>query len=543
MPLDTIKITKINKPIVLMILDGWGLSPTWGGNAIAMNNPPNINSYWRHYHHTVLQAFQTISRETYTLANSEIGHASLGSGRMIKPDFEDINEAIENKSFFQNSVLKEAIAKVKEKGASLHLLGLLSDGGVHSHINHLYALLEMAKKEKCPKVYIHVITDGRDTGSTSAIKYLTDLNEKCKKIGLGEIATISGRYYAMDRNKNWKLIESAYRAQVYGKGRAEKDPLQAISNLYRDGYTDEFIIPTVISKNNKPVGLIKNGDSVIFFNFRADRAQELTRAYVDPALYKSLFMRKYRLLNIDFMSLTDYKLNIPGINISFPSGKIDTTLAKILSNHSLKQLHIAESEKKAHVTYFFNGGYEKPFAGEDDIIVESPKVSSYDQKPEMAAREITEKTLSAINSGKYDFILINFANVDMIGHTGNIIAASKAVEIVDKSVGKIVEKTLSQGGIAMITADHGNIEQMVSLHKLEKDPETIHSLNPVPFIAIGSEFKKNLFKSAIKSNELLLSEIISTKHTLADVAPTVLKLYNIAKPSDMTGRSLLGELE
>ena len=543
MALDSVLYNKIPKPVLLIILDGWGLSPNWGGNAISMNNPSNINKYWRNYQHTILQAFKPVAGDIGIVANSEIGHASIGTGRLVEPDINDINTTIKNKSFFQNQVLLDACQNVIDNNSSLHFIGLASDGAVHSYINHLYALLEMAKIKKINKVFIHIITDGRDVPSTSAIKYITDVQNKISELGVGQIASIVGRHYAMDRNGAWDRIEIAYKAQVYGEGRKESSPLEAVSHVYRDGFTDEFFPPTVITKNGKAIGKINDKDSVIFFNTRADRARELTRAYCDPKVFRSFVGRKYKLLKIFFATFTDYKLELPHVEILFPSAKIDSNLAKILSNHNYKQLHVAESEKYAHITYFFNGGYEEPFNNEDRIIVKSPKSISYAQNPEMSAEELTKKTLSAIKSKKYDFIVINYANVDMIGHTGNILAASKAVEIVDKNVAKLVDETLKQDGVVMITADHGNAEQMVSVQANNLDRETLHTLNPVPFIFISKNQSKNLIKSASEPKRLLLSEIITSSNTLADVAPTILEIFKIAKPTDMTGKSLLNRLQ
>lgn len=542
MAVDSIKTNNKYKPIILLILDGWGLSPSWGGNAIAMNNPPNINSYWRQYPHKILQAFQPVDGESSGVGNSEIGHASIGTGRMVEQDLTDINKCISDGSFYSNPVLVEACKKALENNSALHLLGLVSDGSVHSHINHLYALLKLAKIQKVNKVYIHAITDGRDVSATSAIQFITDIEKKIEEVGVGEIATICGRDYAMDRNDNWEKIEAEYKALIQGIGRIESEPLKAISNLYREGFTDEFIPPTIIHKNNKPIATVRNGDSIIFFNFRADRARELTRAFCDERIFKSLIKRKYPTLNCDFVSMTDYKLNLNNLEVAFASAKIDSNLAKIISDHQMNQLHIAESEKYAHVTYFFNGGQEESYSGEDRIIIKSNNSVPYDQKPEMGSEQITKKTVDAIKSKKYDFILVNFANVDMVGHTGNILAASKAVEIVDKSVSKIVEASLKQNGLVIITADHGNAEQMLNTDT-SSDPETMHSLNPVPFIIIGNGLKKNLLTSANSAHKFLLSDILSSSNTLADVAPTILEIMNIAKPTDMTGTSLLNSLE
>lgn len=542
MPLDTIKINKKYKPIVLIILDGWGISPSWGGNAIAMNNPPNINSYWRLYPHKILQAFQPIAGEIGNVANSEIGHASIGTGRMIDQDLNEINQTIKNKSFYINRVLLDTCRNCKENSSSLHIIGLASEGSVHSHINHLYALLELAKKKNLKNVFIHVITDGRDSEATSAIHYLTEIFNKTREIGIGKIASICGRFYAMDRNKNYDRTELAFKAQAMGVGRHESDPLKAISKFYKEGFTDEFIPASVITENGKPIGKIKNNDSVIDFNIRADRSRQLVQAYLDSKIYRHLFSRKIPLIKLFFVTMTDYNLSLKNLNVAYPSGKIESNLSKILSDHGLKQLHIAETEKYAHVTYFFNGGQEEAYAQEERIIVPSLKVTSYDQKPEMSAGLITQNAVHAVKSGKYDFILINFANVDMVGHTGNILAATKAVEVVDKCVAKIVNETLIKDGIVIITADHGNAEQMINVSVKNQENETLHSLNPVPFILIGNNFKKNLFKSATKNN-FLLSDILASKNSLADITPTILNILDINKPTDMTGQSMLNYLE
>ena len=539
MSIDTIKSSKKIRSVTMLILDGWGLSPSWGGNAIAMNNPPNITSFWRKYPHKILHAFRPIAGESKNVANSEIGHASISTGRMINQDITDINASIKNGSFYHNTVLFDAIYNTKENNSNLHLIGMISDGAVHSHINHLYALLKLAKTQNIKNVYIHAILDGRDVESNTAIKFIHDLEEKITKIGVGKIATLCGRYFAMDRNENWKQIETFYRSLILREGRQEKDPLPAISKLYREGFSDEFVPPIILSTDGK----IKNKDSVIVFNYRADRVRQLTQAFCDKKVFSALFARKYPLLDINFTTMTNYKLPLPNVNIAFASAIIQSNISKILSDHGYKQLHAAESEKYAHVTYFFNGGQEEPYSGEDRLIVKSPKVASYNLKPEMSAYELTAKLVSNITSKKYQFIVANFANVDMVGHTGDILAASRAVEAVDKCVGKIANEVLKSDGVMIITADHGNAEQMLTLKTFSMDLETLHSLNPVPFILVDKTRQKNLFKNVSKPENFILSDILSSTNTLADVAPSILELFGIAKPTDMTGHSLLGELE
>ena len=533
---------KEKKLVVLLILDGWGLSPTWGGNAIAMNNPKNINGFWRQYPHAILHAFKPIAGASQNVANSEIGHASIGTGRMINQDITDIDQSIKDSSFYENQQLIDACQNAKDNNSSLHLIGMISDGAVHSHINHLYALLKLAKKEGVKDVYIHAILDGRDVEPNSALKYLNDLENKIIEIGIGKIATLCGRYYAMDRNKNWKLIEEFYKALVKRVGRKESDPLKAISEIYREGLSDEFIPPIIIFSKNPQLSTIKSKDSVVLFNYRADRIRELMQAFVDKKVFRGVISRKYPLLDIHITSMTDYKLSNSKINIAFPSTYIESNISKIISDHGLNQLHAAESEKYAHVTYFFNGGQESSYANEDRIIVESPHKVNYAESPEMSAYKLTNKLISAIRSKKYSFIVANLANVDMIGHTGDILAASKAVQVVDECVGKIVKEIAKLDGITIITADHGNAEQMVTINSMQKDLETLHSLNPVPFILIGKNYRKHLFSTISKPNEFILSDILSTTDSLADIAPTILDLFNIAKPTDMTGHSLLKEL-
>lgn len=529
------------KPVVLLILDGWGLSPSWGGNAISMNNPPTMNMLWRDYPHLILQAFRKVAGPSGKVGSSEIGHASIGTGRIVEQDLTEISKSITSGQFFDNEVLKNACHYTNDKNGTLHLIGLLSDGAIHSHIDHLFALLKLAKKEKVKRVVIHVITDGRDSEKESAIIYLEQLEKAIENIGIGKIATICGRFYAMDRDENFDRTTKAYEAQVMGKGKYATSAIAAVKDAYKNNFTDENIPPYIITDNNKPVATISTHDAVIFYNFRADRARQLTRFYRDKNYLKQLFWRKYNVQDLYFVTLTDYRLPSLPLYIGFPSAVIESTLAGILADHGFLQLHIAESEKKAHVTYFFNGGNIATYPGERDLIVPSPKVRSYEEKPEMSAGEITDRILEAIINKKYDFVVANFANVDMIGHTGNMEAAAKAISLVDQSIKKIMEAVLKHNACLIITADHGNAEQMI--HLSHGDTETMHTLNPVPLIFVTPNDKKNLIKSALVPTKGFLDEIIHTPYTLADIAPTILELFDVAKPQEMTGNSLLDKLE
>jgi len=531
------------KPILLLILDGWGLSPGWGGNAISMSEPENFNKLWRNYPHQVLQALaNVVDPLTGTVGSSEVGHASIGTGRMVLQDLTEINEAISRGSFYNNQVLLEAIGQAKTRNSALHLIGLVSNGGVHSHIEHLFALLELAKKSSLEKVYIHVITDGYDTDPLSALGFVDQVERKIKELGIGEIATIIGRYYAMDRDNNWERIEKAYKLQTLSKGYQAISAHNAISNAYQNGYKDPFIPPTVILRDQKPVAKVENNDSVIFFNFRADRARELTRAYTDKNCFRSFALfRKFPLLKLFFVSLTSYRLpNLP-IHVAFSPSEIGSSLAKIISDHGYRQLHLAESEKYAHISYFFNGGVEAPFPNEDRILVPSLKISFYAEKPEMQINQLTREITRQIKAKKYEFIVANIPNVDMVGHSGDILATQEAVHKVDEALGIIYNSITDNNGILMITADHGNAEQMNALSK--NLSETKHNLNPVPFILVTPDNKKDLLASALSPVKGLLPEIISSKYSLADIAPTILEILGVAKPAEMTGKSLLGELK
>ena len=493
--------------ILLAILDGWGYTNQKIGNAIYYANTPNMDKYMRCYPHSFLQTSGlAVGLPEGQMGNSEVGHINIGAGRIVYQDSMRILKAIKDGSFFKNSVLKKAMEKARE--AKLHLIGIIGNGGVHAMMPHLYALLEMAKKEGVKDVAIHCFLDGRDTPPKSAIQHINELEEKLKEIGIGRIASVVGRYYAMDRDKRWDRTKRAYDLLTMAKGRKAKNAIEAIKIAYEMGESDEFVKPTVITGD-----IVKDGDIVIFFNFRPDRARQLSHAFVDENFDK--FERKK--LKIHFVALTEY---FDGINAAFKKEEIKNTLGEVISKHGLKQLRIAETEKYAHVTFFFNGGREEPFEGEERCLIPSPKVATYDLKPEMSAHGVTEELIKRIEEKKYDFIVLNYANPDMVGHTGVWAAAIKAVETVDKCIGKVVDAVLKHHGIAIITADHGNAEEMFDE---EGKPKTAHTTNPVPFIIIGAG------KLKIKNGNL------------GDIAPTILHLMNIQKPDEMTGKSLIIE--
>lgn len=499
-------------PTTLIIMDGFGLTDERRGNAIAAAQTPNLDKLLSEYAHTKLQASGLdVGLPAGQMGNSEVGHTNIGGGRVVFQDLPRITESINDKSFFENPALLHAMQSCKEKDTSLHLLGLLSNGGVHSHNTHLWALLKMAREQGLKKVYIHAFLDGRDVSPTSGAEFVAEAVEKCREIGVGEIATICGRYYAMDRDKRWERVEQAYDVMVYGEGATHKsDPVEAVKDSYEKGITDEFVEPVVCNQD----GCISDNDSVIFFNFRPDRAREITRALVDPDF--SGFTHQY--FPLTFVCFTEYDATMPNVEVAFPRIAVQNGMGEYLSKMGLTQLRIAETEKYAHVTFFFNGGCETVFPGEDRVLVPSPKVATYDLQPEMSAPEVCSKCVERIESGAYDVIVLNFANCDMVGHTGVFEAAVKAVETVDECVGKVVETTLKMGGIAMVTADHGNAEVM-----LQKDgsPMTAHTTNPVPFILCGA------------GSEL------RTDGRLADIAPTILDVLGLERPPEMTGRTLI----
>ena len=506
-----------DKLTMLMILDGFGINENDNANAIKIANTPNIDR--------LMKTCPTCKMYTSGLnvglpdgqmGNSEVGHTNIGAGRIVYQELTRITKSIEDGDFFSNPEFVKAIEYCKEHNSKLHIMGLLSDGGVHSHIRHLYALLELAKRKDFENVYVHCFMDGRDTPPSSGETYITELESKMKEKGVGKIATISGRFYSMDRDKRWQRIEKAYRALVYGEGEKATSAITAIEDSYQKDVFDEFMLPTVIMNGNEPVAKIEKNDAVIFFNYRTDRAREITRTLVDKDFNE---FEANKDLNLFYVCMTTYDETMPNVVVAFKQEDLKNTFGEYVSNQGLKQLRIAETEKYAHVTFFFNGGKEEQYEGEDRILVPSPKVETYDMKPEMSAYEVTEKLLDAINSKKYDTIILNYANPDMVGHTGNLEAAVKAVETVDECVGKVVEAVEAQNGVLIITADHGNIEQMVDYKTGE--PHTAHTTNPVPLMLVGME------------NVKLRDGI------LADLAPTMLDIMNLEKPKEMTGKSII----
>ena len=507
------------KPVVLMILDGYGLSEEKRGNAVGKANTPVMDDLMANYPFVHGHASgEAVGLPEGQMGNSEVGHLNIGAGRVVYQDLTRISKAIEDGSFFKNEALLKAMENCKKNGSTLHICGLLSDGGVHSYNKHLYAILEMAEKEGLGSVQIHAFTDGRDTDPKSGINYVKELEAEIKKIGVGKISTITGRYYAMDRDNRWDRVEQAYRCMTEGKGVFAFSPEMAVYQSYEDGETDEFIRPTVISSSSGKVHCVEDGDSLVCINFRPDRAREITRAFCDDDF--THFDRGPR-KDIVYVCMTDYDVTIPNKLVAFEDKEIKNTLGEVISKAGLKQLRTAETEKYAHVTFFFNGGVEEPNEGEDRILVKSPKVATYDLKPEMSAYEVCDKLVAAIKSDKYDVIVINFANPDMVGHTGVIEAAVKAIEAVDECVGKAYEALKEADGQMFICADHGNAEYMID--EETKEPFTAHTTNPVPFILVNAD-------PAYKLKE---------DGCLADIAPTLIELMGMEQPAEMTGTSLL----
>ncbi len=499
-------------PTTLIIMDGFGLSGEQRGNAIRAAKTPRLNQFFSEYPCTSLSASGLdVGLPEGQMGNSEVGHTNIGGGRVVFQDLPRISRSIDDGSFFQNSAYLHAMDTCLEKGTSLHLMGLLSNGGVHSHIQHLFALLKMAKDKGLKKVYIHAFLDGRDVSPTSGVDFVAQTVEKCKELGIGKIATVMGRYYAMDRDKRWDRVELAYDAMVYGESASSNpNPVAAVKDSYAKDVTDEFVEPVVCDSE----GTIGDNDSVIFFNFRPDRAREITRSLVDPDF--DGFTHQH--FPLTFVCNTEYDATMPNVEVAYPRIHVENGLGEYLSHMGMTQLRIAETEKYAHVTFFFNGGVETVFPGEDRVLVPSPKVATYDLQPEMSAPEVCRKCVERIESGMYDVIILNFANCDMVGHTGIFDAAVKAVETVDECVGKVVDATLKMGGIAMITADHGNAEQML---QSDDGPMTAHTTNLVPFIlcGAGSELRKD--------------------GRLADIAPTILDVLGLQCPPEMTGKTLI----
>lgn len=505
------------RPLALIIMDGYGISAETKGNAVASARKPNIDRLMRKYPNTTIAASGlAVGLPKGQMGNSEVGHLNLGAGRVVYQDYTRINLAVEENKLKENSVLKEVMDKARANSRKLHFLGLLSDGGVHSHNTHLYALLLMAKEMGLKEVYVHAVLDGRDVPPKSALAYFMELDSKIRTIGIGRVATIAGRYYTMDRDKRWERVEQGYRVMTEGSGYRAGTPEKAVTDGYARGESDEFLKPTIVD----PRGLIEDGDCIIFFNFRPDRAREITHAFVDPDF------REFKRANIkvNFVCMTQYDATISA-PVAFAAEDRDDTLGEIISQAGLKQLRIAETEKYAHVTYFFNGGKEKPNPAEDRVLIPSPKVATYDLQPEMSAYQVTDAVVERIRSGNHSLIILNFANPDMVGHTGIFGAAVKAVETVDACVGRVVDEVLAQRGAVLLIADHGNAEKMIDL--ATGQPHTAHTTNPVPFVLIlddGLEYR--LREGGI----------------LADVAPTILELMGIPVPKAMTGKSLINSV-
>jgi len=506
------------KKVLLIVLDGWGYSKSEKGNAINLANTHNMDSYYRDYPWALLNASgEAVGLPPGQMGNSEVGHLNLGAGRIVYQELTRIGKSIETGEFYDNPVLLSAMKKANEKKSSLHLMGLVSDGGVHSHFGHLTALLEMARRQKVEKVFVHAILDGRDTIPFGARPFLEELESLAQKRQNGYVASLSGRYYAMDRDQRWDRIEKAYRAYTSGEGLKAAGALEALERAYERGEGDEFVKPTVIvGSSGKPLSLIKSEDSVIFFNFRPDRARQIIRSFIDHDFNE--FSRGTNPVNPYYVTMTNYDRNF-NIPAAFTLDDLKATLGEIYSGRGFRQMRVAETEKYAHVTFFFNGGRENPFPGEERILVPSPKVATYDLQPEMSAPGVAAKIIETVKDGKYELIVSNFANADMVGHSGDIEATIKAVETVDRVLGEIVQVALASEWAVIISADHGNAEEMLDG---EGDTLTAHSANPVPFILLGSD------------------HVTLVDHgILADVAPTILDLAGIEVPPEMTGRSLL----
>jgi len=508
----------MKKPTVLLILDGYGERKEKDGNAIALANTPVMDKLKKEFPYVEGQASGLfVGLPDGQMGNSEVGHMNMGAGRIVYQELTRITKAIEDGDFFENKALKEAVEHCKKENSALHFMGLVSSGGVHSHIGHIYGLLELAKRAGLKKVYLHAFLDGRDTPPDSGKSFLMDVEKKMQELGVGEIATISGRYYAMDRDKNYDRVEKAYRAMVDGTGEKASSVEEAIDASYAKKVYDEFVLPTVIEKDGA-VHTVSDGDAMIFFNFRPDRAREICHAFCDDEF--NFFNRGAR-KKVFFVCFTDYDPTIPNKRVAFEKEEIHNTLGEVVSNLGKNQLRIAETEKYAHVTFFFNGGKEEPYENEDRILVPSPKeVPTYDLKPEMSCYTVTEKLTEAIRSGKYDLVVANFANPDMVGHTGVLSAAIKAIEVVDECMGKVVDAVESMHGNIFILADHGNADIMID--EKTGEPYTAHTTNPVPFILVSDEKHK-----------------LREGGCLADVAPTLLELMGIPQPKEMTGKSLL----
>ncbi len=512
-------------PYAIIIMDGYGLAEKGAGNAISLNGSKNVNALIKEYPSSTLGASgMSVGLPDGQMGNSEVGHLNMGAGRIVYQDLTKITKAISDGEFFDNPALIKAMDNAKHNNKKLHLYGLMSDGGVHSHITHVYALLKMAKMRGLEQCFVHCFMDGRDVSPTSGADFVKSLQAEMNKIGIGKVADVCGRYYAMDRDNNWDRIEKAYDMLTLGEGVHTDDPVKAIVQSYSDGVTDEFIKPTKVYENGKPVGLIEKGDSVICFNFRPDRARQITRAvsqkdFIVPK--GTAFERKTGWLDPVYVCFTVYDATYQNVEIAFPKTSMDNTLGEYLAKQGKKQLRIAETEKYAHVTFFFNGGIEQPNENEVRDLIPSPKVATYDLKPEMSAFEVTDKVLEELDGGQFDVVILNYANCDMVGHTGVIPAAVKAVGTVDECVKKVTDKILEMGGSALLTADHGNADKLLSE---DGSPFTAHTTNPVPVVLVSEKYKD------VK---------LRTDGVLADLAPTLLEIMGLPVPKEMTGKSLI----
>jgi 2,3-bisphosphoglycerate-independent phosphoglycerate mutase len=505
-------------PVALIILDGFGCRDEQKGNAVAQAKKPNFERYWKQFPHNNLTASgEAVGLPEGQMGNSEVGHLNIGAGRIVYQSLTRVNVAIREGEFEKNETLLDAIEHAKKNDSALHLFGLLSDGGVHSHINHMFALLKLAASEGLKKVYVHGFLDGRDVGPKTAEGYIKETLEKMEEYGVGEFATISGRYYSMDRDKRWERVEKSYRAMVYGEGPSYTNPLELVEDSYNNGIFDEFVIPSVITKENgEPVATIQDNDSVIFYNFRPDRAIQISNTFTNGD-FRSFDRGPKHPKTLHFVCLTHFSETVEGY-VAFKPTNLDNTLGEVLAQNGLKQLRIAETEKYPHVTFFMSGGREAEFPGEERILINSPKVATYDLQPEMSAYEVTDALLKEIAADKHDAIILNFANPDMVGHSGMLEPTIKAVETVDECLGKVVDAIIAKGGHAIITADHGNADEVITI---EGNPMTAHTTNPVPVIVT---------KEGIELRD---------GGILGDLAPTVLDLLNVNKPEEMTGTSLI----
>ncbi len=509
----------MKKPVVLTIMDGFGFNDVTEGNAVYTAKTPVLDDIFKNCPTTSIGASgMDVGLPDGQMGNSEVGHTNIGAGRVVYQELTRITKSIADGDFFENKALLGAIENCKKNDSALHLMGLLSDGGVHSHIEHMYALVELAKKNGISRVYIHALLDGRDVPPASAADFIDATNEKLGELGVGKIATVLGRFYGMDRDNRWERVGKAYAALVYGEGIVTNDAAAAVRTSYvqidEDGknITDEFVLPTVVEGTER----IKTDDSVIFFNFRPDRAREITRTFVDDDF--TGFERKGGRQKVYYVCMTQYDVSMPNVDVAFRPQRLENTLGEYLAQNNMTQLRIAETEKYAHVTFFFNGGREVEFAGEDRILVASPKVATYDLQPEMSAVPVCDKVCEAIESGKYDVIILNFANCDMVGHTGVFDAAVKAVETVDECVGRVKDSTLKMGGVMLLTADHGNADRMLDT---DGSPFTAHTTNPVPFAVIGKDC------------------VLREGGKLCDISPTIIKLLGLAQPTEMSGESII----